>query len=931
MISDLTINEIKRAWRNVYPLDKSGKGIICPLCGNGSGEDGTGVDAINEVPNVLHCFKCGFTGDILRLYAEANHIDIRAEFPRVVSEVAALAGVAIDDGAPIARRATRKSSDKPSVIEKTSAASSVDKKEEPDYTDFYEQANADLCKTSYLAKRGISLATANALNIGYVERWRNPFTKSGKRAPFKAVIIAPTSKSTYLTRDARDGGPGYDSKHNKINVGAVHVFNERALSENATVFVVEGFFDALSLYEAGFKNVVAVNSVSNFNVFARALQDAKPRPKHLILAFDNDKAGAAAFDKFSKVARKFSITAIDGSSLSGNSKDANDLLRAEPAKLKANCQRLVDAALTATPVIAPVVDARFTHVAIAGCPYEFVIPVGWTVNINGISFGSVDASLTPVFPVRKVFHRFLQVTRYVLAYFNGKKWRELTVDAEMIADANKALKLAEHDIQTFAGASKHLVIFFNKFLHANRDRIATIDEHVQPGWFDDFKGFALPGFKGCYAPALEDALSCGGDQKTWIAFARLLCDPNQVKNHIPRIMLALSFAAPLMPILNIRTFMTYIWGTSLAGKTAAVKFALSAWGNPLKLIKTFRATDNGVEGAASRSNNIPLVIDERQVAEAKLDLNKIGYDLAIEQAKTRMTKNGDLRPHKSWRMTVLATGEDKLIDPNTSAGVFNRVLEIPLDADEKVFVPPSGTMVHRLAEQNFGFGARLFLERLMPHHISGFKNVHDTFNEFEAALKDYKGEYSDEHVRMAALVATSFRLLVDYLFELELDTTYITVDIADRNRRLKRLALELAEYIFSKIPKASELDDGRRAFESALGWLRAYRYHFTGDHLLKGGKERSVLDPVYGSFDFNGDGSLDRILILPRFLRAALKKENFPADKCIRDFRARGWIVSDKEGKNPKHHKVRMIEIPGQFANSVLKKNDAESDAESAS
>ena len=46
---------------------------ICPLCNNGSGRDGDGmvIDPHGDGTQ-LHCFKCGFHGDIVDLYQQAN-------------------------------------------------------------------------------------------------------------------------------------------------------------------------------------------------------------------------------------------------------------------------------------------------------------------------------------------------------------------------------------------------------------------------------------------------------------------------------------------------------------------------------------------------------------------------------------------------------------------------------------------------------------------------------------------------------------------------------------------------------------------------------------------------------------------------------------------------------------------------------------------
>ena len=65
-------SSLKLRWREVYPADRHG-GIICPLCGNGSGSSGTGISEWKD--GYLSCFKCGFRGDVIDLVQAENSVD----------------------------------------------------------------------------------------------------------------------------------------------------------------------------------------------------------------------------------------------------------------------------------------------------------------------------------------------------------------------------------------------------------------------------------------------------------------------------------------------------------------------------------------------------------------------------------------------------------------------------------------------------------------------------------------------------------------------------------------------------------------------------------------------------------------------------------------------------------------------------------------
>jgi uncharacterized protein (DUF927 family) len=66
-----------------------------------------------------------------------------------------------------------------------------------------------------------------------------------------------------------------------------------------------------------------------------------------------------------------------------------------------------------------------------------------------------------------------------------------------------------------------------------------------------------------------------------------------------RFILAASFTAPLLRIIKQRIFFVYNWGGSKGGKTAALKAALSVWGDPERLMVNFNATQVGLERTAS--------------------------------------------------------------------------------------------------------------------------------------------------------------------------------------------------------------------------------------------------------------------------------------------------------------------------------------------
>ena len=74
MYNEELLMEIRSRWRELYPRDKH-NGVICPICKNGSRENGTGISEWKEAKQryYLKCFRCEFSGDVIELIQQEKH------------------------------------------------------------------------------------------------------------------------------------------------------------------------------------------------------------------------------------------------------------------------------------------------------------------------------------------------------------------------------------------------------------------------------------------------------------------------------------------------------------------------------------------------------------------------------------------------------------------------------------------------------------------------------------------------------------------------------------------------------------------------------------------------------------------------------------------------------------------------------------------
>ena len=298
--------ELPKAPKKVSGYDT----YICPLCGNGSGKDGTGISTKDGIHYT--CFKCNeFNGDYLgylRSQDKANKIPEHEIFKRY--------GLTVDYNSSFTGKTGNKQGDgvplqtPPPINNQTQKNDTTTdtEKQQVDYTNFIlqaiEQLKASTTAQEYLQSRGISTETAVKYGIGFCEKWQHPNnTEKGYNLHSPHIIIPTgTGKHSYTARNITP-----NPKFKVNNVGSVEMFNKKALKGEKPVFVVEGTFDALSVMEVGGVAVALNGSNSTANKFIDYCKQNKPTAP-LIIALDNDTAGQKATQTITEGLKEQNLT-----------------------------------------------------------------------------------------------------------------------------------------------------------------------------------------------------------------------------------------------------------------------------------------------------------------------------------------------------------------------------------------------------------------------------------------------------------------------------------------------------------------------------------------------------------------------------------------------------------------------------------------------
>ena len=192
-----------------------------------------------------------------------------------------------------------------------------------------------------------------------------------------------------------------------------------------------------------------------------------------------------------------------------------------------------------------------------------------------------------------------------------------------------------------------------------------------------------------------------------------------------------ALTGPLLKLLGGEGGGFHFRGGSSIGKSTALNVASSVWGGGgiSGFSRTWRATDNGLEGVAVQHCDTFLALDELGQVDGRAAAAS-AYMLANGQGKSRAGKTGAARQAATWRVLFLSTGEISLADkisedgrgPKAKAGQEVRILDIPADPGAGLGLfdhLPDGVdgaafagVLNRAASEVYGTPSRAFIEWL---------------------------------------------------------------------------------------------------------------------------------------------------------------------------------------------------------------------------
>ena len=590
-------------------------------------------------------------------------------------------------------------------------------------------------------------------------------------------------------------------------------------AEAGAVAVAEGIATALSIREATGVHVVAALSSGNLGAIARQIRASHPAAE-IILCADIAKGTGTADSHAVEAAKAIGgVLAVPDVSLSEGS-DFNDQATARGLE----AVRASILAVMSQPDVSGVSDVQASNDAASGCNGTETGDVSGVSEIESDPPKTPPASPIPTLDERPRFivlddwHREGERRWRPGVWFFGVKqqkngelepteqwicsplhieavthdqasnnvgrllrfkttlgaWREWAMPCDMLAGDGSELRgeLLSMGVE-FDPLSRNL---FGQYLSrpAPKRRIHCA---LAVGWCGE-SSFVLPDVvigpkaSGVIFQSGErghDEYTTAGTLKGW----QEAVGARAVGNPLLCLALSAAFAGPLLGRVNGEGGGVHIVGDSSTGKSTAIEAACSVWGGA-GFKRSWRATSNGMEGAASLFNDSLLALDEISECDPR-EVGAIVYSLGNGRGKQRSSRTGSARAVSRWRCFVLSSGERTIGTTmaegghRTKAGQAVRLLDVPaarnFGAWDELHGFATGQQLSDAlksgAATHHGHAGRAYLERLTreSRNLSDYLERFKQWSEFNPP--DAEGQDKRAAARFA-LLALAGELASEY-------------------------------------------------------------------------------------------------------------------------------------------------------------------------
>lgn len=491
--------------------------------------------------------------------------------------------------------------------------------------------------------------------------------------------------------------------------------------------------------------------------------------------------------------------------------------------------------------------------------------------------------------------------KYRLAYINsaGVIKKLPPFSADVFADARQIVKLSKFGVPVTSTKANLVVDFIDDFKSVNENLIPMKKIVSKCGWhgenFVDPRRKVMIEFDGQNIPLEADKskeftknLISVGSLEEWVKAYEIA-----KKSPVARFMVAASVAPPLLEILNERIFLVHIWAKTTSGKTTALNLGASAIGSE-KVIRTFDATQNGLIGAAADVSDYAFLVDEKQVADSRMNEqhSRFIYALTNGIGRTKLNRDSTLKSRQEWQTIIITTGETEFNLDNATGGAFTRHLAV--HAPDKILDGEDCGKIRKIIGKNFGHALPLVIDKIFS---VGKENLEMMYESLQQVFKEKFPDVQEEHRKYVAVVC-----IADTLLNFALYGGKVTLLNGEEGKPIEDATL-LGYEIFPLIPTLDEISDVKREKEFVLDYVAQNQNHF-----INGNVPTNKIQGIWGEIPYGENPGEKFTYVAANPLKAACEKARVDYRKLVADLIAAKFFIPDDIGEKISHTVVKKLD-----------------------
>ena len=493
--------------------------------------------------------------------------------------------------------------------------------------------------------------------------------------------------------------------------------------------------------------------------------------------------------------------------------------------------------------------------------------------INNFVPQKVTACQHPILPIERLSNLDDGTEKIKIAFYKDGYWKDFVVNRSMVANKSNIIQLADRGIEVTSENAKDLVAYISDVVTLNMGDIPVYKSISRLGWIEDEFAPYVEGIKYDGDIAYRDmyeAIRTEGDYEKWknkMLFLR--------KNKIFRLLLASSFASPLIERLGILPFIIHVWGGTGAGKTVGIMAAMSVWGNPEigKLVRSMNATQVSLGRTASFLHSVPFAGDELQIIKSRWD----NYDQLIMFLTEGIDRGrgkayGGIEELKQWRCCFLFSGEEPITKDGSGGGAKNRVIEIECTEN----VVDDGNAIANLVRENYGYAGKDYIQ-----HLPDRRELQERYRKIFKKVLEECDTTEKQAMAMSAI------LLADEL----------SCEIIFRDKSLE--VEDINKFLRSK----ADVDVPTRAYEWVVSWIARNTNRFT---------DQDNNGEIWGKIDLDNNCCM----VLKDVLTEQMSKAGFEYPAVVRKWAENGYIERNSQGRY--YFNTKCYGIKGNYVKIVF-------------